>query len=135
MITNDQMIMQTLDNISNLNNQIEIHRDKYGIPHIEASSESDAWFAMGYASASDRLWQMEWYRRRGTGRWSEVVGSDGLEADRLFRQFRLNYASQVDASDLSSETNLMFQCYADGVNAFVQQNELPPEYGLSEIDW
>jgi len=118
-----------------MNNQIEIHRDKYGIPHIEANSESDAWFAMGYASASDRLWQMEWYRRRGTGRWSEVVGSDGLAADRLFRQFRLDYASQVDASDLSSETELMFQCYADGVNAFVQQNELPPEYGLSEIDW
>ena len=118
-----------------MNNQIEIHRDKYGIPHIEAASESDAWFAMGYASASDRLWQMEWYRRRGTGRWSEVVGLEGLEADRLFRQFRMDYASQVDVTGLSSETELMFQCYADGVNAFVSERELPPEYELSGIDW
>ena len=39
---------------------IQIHRDEYGIPHIDASSESDVWFAMGYASAEDRLWQMEW---------------------------------------------------------------------------
>jgi len=118
-----------------MNEQIRIHRDTHGIPHIEARSESDVWFGMGYASAADRLWQMEWYRRRGTGRWSEVVGSEGLEADRLFRQFRLDRASRIDATDLSSETEHMFQSYTDGVNAFVEQNELPPEYGLSEIDW
>ena len=90
--------------IVGMNKQIQIHRDKYGIPHIETTSETDAWFAMGYASAADRLWQMEWYRRRGTGRWSEVVGSDGLEADRLFRQFRLDYASRIDSAELSSAT-------------------------------
>ena len=121
--------------IVGMNKQIQIHRDKYGIPHIETTSETDAWFAMGYASATDRLWQMEWYRRRGTGRWSEVVGPDGLEADKLFRRFRLDYASRVDAKELSSLTEQMFQSYADGVNTYVEQNQLPLEYGLSEIDW
>ncbi len=118
-----------------MNEQIQIHRDKYGIPHIEASSESDIWFGMGYASAADRLWQMEWYRRRGTGRWSEVVGSEGLEADKLFRQFGLDVAAQVDTTDLSDETQLMFQRYADGVNAFAKEGQLPPEYELAGINW
>ena len=83
---------------------IQVHRDSYGIPHIEAQSEMDAWYAMGYASAQDRLWQMEWYRRRGTGRWSEIVGPEGLEADRLFRRFRLDDASVADEADLTTET-------------------------------
>ena len=114
---------------------IQIHRDSYGIPHIEAQSEIDAWYAMGYASAQDRLWQMEWYRRRGTGRWSEVVGIDGLEADRLFRRFQLDEASIVDELALTDETREMFQRYSDGVNAFVTENELAPEYGLTGTPW
>jgi penicillin amidase len=114
---------------------IKIHRDKYGIPHIETASESDAWYAMGYASAQDRLWQMEWYRRRGTGRWSEIVGPDGMEADRLFKRFRLDAASIADDAALTSETREMFQMYSDGVNAFVDENALPYEYALTGTPW
>ncbi len=114
---------------------IQIHRDEYGIPHIDASSENDAWFAMGYASAEDRLWQMEWYRRRGTGRWAEIVGVSGLEADKLFRRFGLDTASQNDAEALTSETLDMFQSYADGVNNYAQNHSLPPEYLLTDTAW
>ena len=114
---------------------IKLHRDPYGIPHIETESEDDAWYAMGYASAQDRLWQMEWYRRRGTGRWSEVVGPEGIEADRLFRRFRLDDASKVDARNLSHETRRMFDSYSDGVNAFVSENTLPSEYELTGTQW
>ena len=114
---------------------IQVHRDTYGIPHIEAQSEMDAWYAMGYTSAQDRLWQMEWYRRRGTGRWSEIVGADGLEADRLFRRFRLDEASIIDESALTTKTRQMFQRYSDGVNAFVAENDLAPEYELTETPW
>jgi len=113
----------------------QVHRDNYGIPHIEADSELDAWYAMGYTSAQDRLWQMEWYRRRGTGRWSEIVGADGLEADRLFRRFGLDEASVVDESALTTETRAMFQRYSDGVNAFVRENGLASEYDVTGTSW
>ncbi|MBA04492.1 MAG: hypothetical protein CMQ36_10715 [Gammaproteobacteria bacterium] len=115
--------------------EIQIHRDTYGIPHIEAESENDAWYAMGFASAQDRLWQMEWYRRRGTGRWSEVVGADGFEADYLFKRFRLDDASVADAAALTGETSEMFQSYSDGVNAYVATNGLPKEYELTDTIW
>ena len=114
---------------------IQINRDKYGIPHIEATSENDGWFAMGYASAEDRLWQMEWYRRRGTGRWSEVVGVSGLDADKLFRRFGLDIASQNDAKELTTSTLNMFQSYVDGVNSYVKNHQLPPEYSLTDTNW
>ena len=54
--------------------EIEILRDAEGIPHIFAKSEADAWFALGYAHAQDRLWQMEFQRRVGQGRLSEFLG-------------------------------------------------------------
>ncbi len=121
--------------VAGLGGPVVIRRDGYGIPHVEGGSEHDAWFGMGYASAQDRLWQLEWYRRRGTGRWAEVVGSSGVEADQLFRQFRLHDASTADVAAMSTETRAMFEAYADGVNAFVASDEpLPVEYALAGIE-
>ncbi len=115
---------------------LAIHRDQHGIAHVEASNEHDAWFGMGYTCAQDRLWQMEWYRRRGTGRWAEVAGKPGLPADRLFRRFRLDDASRADVAELTAETLAMFEAYAAGVNAYVDSGQpLPPEYGLTGTPW
>jgi len=111
---------------------VVIRRDAHGIPHIEARSERDAWFGMGFASTQDRLWQMEWYRRRGTGRWAELAGPVGLEGDRMFRRFRLDAASRADVATMSAETRAMFDAYAAGVNAFIGGGDpLPVEYGLT----
>src|SRR5688572_20765941 len=64
---------------------VEIVRDGEGIPHIFAASERDAWFALGYAHAQDRLWQMEFQRRVAAGRLSEFLGERALDTDRLMR--------------------------------------------------
>jgi penicillin G amidase len=115
---------------------VSIRRDAYGIPHIEAQQEADAWFGMGYACAQDRLWQLEWYRRRGTGRWAEVAGAGAVAGDRLFRRFALDAASQADVLAMSAPTRAMFEAYAAGVNACVAAADgLPPEFGLADIDW
>src|SRR5690606_21793278 len=115
---------------------IRIYRDAHGIPHVEAADETGAWFGMGYACAQDRLWQLEWYRRRGEGRWSAVVGASGLAADRMFRRLRLVEACRADVEAMSAETRAMFQAYADGVNAYVGAGQpLPPEFGLTGLGW
>ncbi|MQA00240.1 MAG: hypothetical protein GEU80_13100 [Dehalococcoidia bacterium] len=117
-----------------LDASLTMHRDAHGVPHVRAATEHDAWFGMGYASAQDRLWQMEWYRRRGTGRWAEAAGPSGVEADRLFRRFQLDAASRADVEAMTSDTRAMFQAYADGVNAFITSGQpLPVEYALTGL--
>ena len=71
--------------LSGLKEDVEIIRDTYGVPHIYAKNEPDLYFALGYAMAQDRLWQMEFYRRLGHGRLSEVLGEDWVKVDRYFR--------------------------------------------------
>ena len=57
---------------------VKVVRDSLGIPHIRAGSVHDAFFAQGYVHAQDRLWQMEYDRRRALGRWAEIAGPAGL---------------------------------------------------------
>ncbi|MGE3961515.1 MAG: penicillin acylase family protein [Dehalococcoidia bacterium] len=122
--------------VAGLGGAVRIHRDAHGIPHVEAPDEASAWFGMGYACAQDRLWQLEWYRRRGRGRWSEVVGASGLPGDRMFRRLRLVEACAADVAAMSPETRAMFEQYADGVNALAAAGEpLPPEFALAGIGW
>ena len=113
-----------------------IRRDKYGIPTIEAANEHDVWFGMGYACAQDRLWQLEWYRRRGSGTWAEAAGPVGVESDLLFRRLLLDESSQADVAAMTPETLAMFEAYAEGVNAFASSGQpLPVEFGLTGIDF
>ncbi len=122
--------------VSGVSASVRVHRDSFGIPHIEAPDEASAWFGMGYACAQDRLWQLEWYRRRGQGRWSEVVGAAGLAGDRMFRRLRLVDACRVDVEAMSAETRAMFEAYSAGVNAFAAAGQpLPPEFALTGLGW
>ena len=71
--------------LSGLDGQIEIVRDTDGVPHIFASTDADAYFALGYVHAQDRLWQLEMNRRIGSGRLSEVLGEATLDIDKFLR--------------------------------------------------
>lgn len=112
-----------------IDSTVTIRRDGYGIPTIEADTANDAWWGLGYAAAEDRLWQMEYDRRRATGRWAEIVGPPGVSADRLARKLQLTAAAMDDVAAMDSATRLTFECYADGINAFAaDRSALPPEY-------
>jgi penicillin amidase len=113
---------------------ILIARDAFGIPHISSANEHDAWFGQGFASAQDRLWQMEYDRRRATGRWSEAVGASGLPGDILARRLQLGRSAKSDLRSMSPETREMFEAYAAGVNAYLQSGQpLPLEYELTSL--
>jgi penicillin amidase len=117
-----------------LRDAIRIARDAFGVPHIRAANEHDAWFGQGFASAQDRLWQMEYDRRRATGRWAEAAGPVAVAGDRLSRRLQLARAAQADVGVMSSETRAMFEAYAAGVNAFLRSGQpLPVENALSGI--
>ena len=125
--------------LKGLGASVDVYRDSYGIPHIQAGSERDAFFAQGFVSAQDRLWHMDYDRRRGMGRWAEVVGQSALEQDKLMRRFRLEASARADYGAVTSRTRKMFDAYAEGVNAFIETTDtLPVEYsitGLSPEPW
>lgn len=117
--------------VAGLDAAVEIVRDGWGVAHVFAATDHDAHFGLGYAHAQDRLWQMEWQRRIGAGRLSEVVGVDGLEADKYLRTLGVRRAAEALVDTLSPEARAALEAYAGGVNAVIDQSRpLPPEFVL-----
>ncbi|HLI63318.1 MAG TPA: penicillin acylase family protein [Terriglobales bacterium] len=96
-----------------------IERDARGVPHIEASSWQDAIFLQGYATAQDRLWQMDVLRRFGAGELAEVFGPAAVSADERSRRMRMRAIAQFAASQLTPEAHAVLVEYARGVNYFI----------------
>src|SRR5689334_24894096 len=69
---------------------LEILRDRYGIPHIYAGTTADLYYGLGLAMGQDRLWQMDFFRRRGQGRLAEILGADHVMADVTHRTLGLD---------------------------------------------
>jgi len=113
---------------------MDIVRDRYGVPHIFAASESDAWFALGFVHAQDRLYQMEMMRRAGRGRLSEVAGPATLETDRYLRTLGLLQNAEAALAILPPEFRRQLDAYAAGVNAFLAGDPtLPPEFAIARL--
>ena len=121
--------------LKGLEGPVKIFRDKYGIPRIKAESELDAFFAQGFATAQDRLWHMDYDRRRGSGRWAEAVGQQGVVQDTLMRKFRLEASAKADYQVMDAHTKAVFDAYAAGVNAFIESGgALPVEYRITGLE-
>ena len=112
---------------------VTIHRDEWGIPHIQATGTADAYFGLGVAHAQDRLFQMDLTRRKALGHAAEWLGADAADADILARRLGMAAACQRDHNALGPDARAMLSAYADGVNAFIGSGApLPVEYRLLE---
>jgi penicillin amidase len=118
--------------IEGITNPVNISWDSLGVIHISGETTSDVIFASGYASAHERLWQMEMTRRVAKGRLSEIFGEQTVELDKLFRTIGLDSLAQYQYKQLSQESQLWLREYAKGINAFIKQtgNNLPLEFIL-----
>lgn len=113
---------------------IEIVRDKEGVPHVFAKSEADGWFALGYAHAQDRLWQMEFQRRVARGRLAEIMGESAFDNDRLMRTLGFGRAAERMVRKADAATRGAYESYAAGVNAFLAGKPvLPVEFHVFRI--
>jgi penicillin amidase len=114
-----------------LHRPVTVCRDHWGIPHIRAEDEHDIFFAQGFVTAQDRLWQMDYDRQRALGRWAEWAGTAALPEDRLMRTFRLARAARADLAVSSPAAQTMLEAYTAGVNAFITTTRtLPVEYTI-----
>ena len=114
-----------------IDNEIEIFRDKWGIPHINAKNSKDLFFAQGLTVSQDRLFQMDLDRLRCLGRSSEYLGSKAISNDKLNIKRNFELVAKSDLEKASSKAREMIQCFTKGVNFYINSlSKLPLEYQL-----
>lgn len=118
--------------VSGLSGSVTVTRDSHGVPTIDAASLEDVFFAQGYVTAQDRLWQMDIMRRFASGELSEILGPDTLKIDREQRILGLRTAAKKSLSMASMRDRSFFDAYARGVNAYIstRRNHLPIEFRI-----
>ena len=121
--------------------RITIRRDDRGIPYIEAQNEEDLYFGQGYATAQDRLWQMDLFRRTARGELAEIFGTLSpaiLDQDKLHRTYGFATVAEAEAAGASPRTRTMLEAYARGVNAYaasLDPKSMPPEFQLLQYSF
>ena len=122
--------------LENLSENVIVHFDQNGVPHINAQTQKDAYTALGYVHAQDRLWQMELIRRIAPGRLSEIFGDKLVETDVFFAGLGLveDANKSIAKIDINSEAYKLTMAYLDGVNQFVEEGATPIEYNLIGLE-
>lgn len=114
---------------------ITIERDDLGVPRITAANERDAWFAVGYVHAQDRMWQLELQRRIASGRLSEVFGKATVQQDIWFRTLGLVESARQAWLALSPEAQASLQAYSEGINHWLASDAvLAVEFTLLDVE-
>ena len=111
---------------------VTVTRDSHGVPTIEASTPEDLFFAQGYVTAQDRMWQMDVMRRVASGELSEIIGEDTIRLDREQRILGMRAAAKKNLEIANPRDRSFFEAYARGVNAYISthRNRLPIEFRI-----
>jgi penicillin G amidase len=117
--------------IDGLKGEVEIKFDDQMIPHIFASNDDDVFFAQGYITAKDRLWQMDFQTRFASGRLSEVVGPKAIELDKYQRRMGMVYGAENMVRGMQKDAQMLrvMNAYAAGINAYIKSLE-PGDYPI-----
>lgn len=113
-----------------LREDTQIIRDEYGVPHIRARNDEDAFFALGFVHWQDRAWQMDLQRRIAQGRLAEILGEDALEQDKFLRTWGFQKSATNTLPILSKHTRKLIASYTAGVNASMNQNKKALEFRI-----
>ncbi|MCX7930695.1 MAG: penicillin acylase family protein [Chlorobi bacterium] len=117
---------------TDVRDSVFVYRNEFAIPHIIAVKDEDAFVALGYIHARDRLWQMDFLRRVARGRLAEIFGEQFVATDAFFRTLGIEHTTRsVIYPGLSAESKRVLSAYARGVNLFLSnhRNQLPFEFG------
>ncbi|WP_275315480.1 penicillin acylase family protein [Tenacibaculum bernardetii] len=122
--------------LSAISDKVTVHYDEVGVPHIEAKNQQDAYTALGYVHAQDRLWQMELIRRIAAGRLAEVFGKELLKTDTFFSGLGIEEAANktIHNLDRNSEAYKLTEAYLNGINQFIEEGATPLEFYLVGLE-
>lgn len=130
-------LVQGVVSVSGLSAPVDIIRDADAIPHIFAATRLDGLFGLGYLHAQDRLWQMEFQRRIGHGRLSEIFGAATIPQDRFLRTVGFGRTARTAWASTPDWAKEQVNAYVAGVNAFIATHHgrgLPPEFTLLRFE-
>jgi penicillin amidase len=118
--------------VAGVSGPVSVIRDSHGVPTIEAATLDDLFFAQGYVTAQDRLFQMDLMRRAATGELSEIIGVAALKHDRQQRILGIRATAEKGFNSTTVEDHAQFGAYARGVNAFIDSHgdHLPLEFRI-----
>ena len=123
--------------IKGINDRVTIRRDERGIPYVEAQNDEDLYFGQGYATAADRLWQMDLFRRTARGELAEILGVGpnnlAIDQDKLHRTYGFAQAAETEYTNASPRARAVLDAYARGVNAYaasLDPKSMPPEFQI-----
>jgi len=117
-----------------LQGNVSLTRDKWGVVHINAQkSDLDAWFALGYAHAQDRFWQMEFNRHVEQGTLSELFGAKAIPQDKYLRTWGFYRFAKPAWQYLSPHSKAVLQSYTNGVNYYISLQHFPFQFSLLKI--
>lgn len=120
--------------LSGLEKEVEVYFDNYGVPHIYAQTETDAYRALGYIHAKERLFQLEMMRRVGSGTLAEFLGPDLLEIDQFFHTLGIPKHAKESTEAFLAQGDTQWKraanAYVAGVNEFIEKGQLQVEYLL-----
>jgi len=119
--------------VPGLGDEVTVYTDADGIPTIAGQTEADVTFVQGYLHARDRFFQMDFLRRVASGTLAEILGQDAVPNDVQLRTLGLRRAAFATWVGLGPEEKGWARAYADGVNTWLRNNPLPPEYGALEL--
>jgi len=107
--------------LKGLQGKVVIQYDENRIPHVFAENDHDLYYAQGYLTARDRLWQMDIQTRSASGRLAEVVGPKALEVDRYHRRMGMVYGAENTLKGMMKDptSRLMVTAYTEGVNTYI----------------
>jgi penicillin G amidase len=121
--------------VAGLERPAEIRIDEWGVPHIYAGTQYDAFFVQGFNAARDRLWQIDTWRRRGLGELSAVLGAAYVAQDRAARLFLYRGDMYGEWLAYGSDAKRIAESFTAGINAYVDLTQthaelLPPEFAV-----
>jgi penicillin G amidase len=119
--------------VTGLQKQVEILRDHWGVPHIYAATVHDLFFAQGYITAGDRLFQIDLWRRIGTGKLAEVLGPSAVARDTLARSVNFHGDWNAEWAAYGSDAKAIVTAFTDGINAYIRglRGKLPAEFQIA----
>src|SRR5260370_23785792 len=122
--------------VPGLRKPVEILRDRWGVPHIYAQTVEDLFFAQGYITAKDRLFQIDLWRRIGTGKLAEAIGASAVDRDRLARAVRFRGSMEQEWLGYSPDTKRIATAFTSGINAYIRSlnGGRPEEFQLGGYD-
>ncbi len=121
--------------LSGLSAEVTVSFDEWGVPHIKATSSEDAFRALGYVHAQERLFQMDVLRRVGSGQLAAFFGKDLLKVDRFFRTLGTNKLAERSNERWMNDSVTrpyvaLSKAYIDGINQYIQTGQQSLEYEL-----